>query len=78
MTQEKLKYANDLNDKLYDCKILSEIFSEYTLGMFIELRSEDRLCDVRKCSNLPKDLIDEIIDVIDKYVFNLESEFEKL
>ena len=78
MTQEKLKYANDLNDKLYDCKILSEVFSEYTLGMFIELRSEDRSCTIRRCSYLPEDLLNEIIDTIDKYVSNLESEFEKL
>lgn len=26
MTQEKLKYANDLNEKIHNCKLLSEIF----------------------------------------------------
>lgn len=78
MTQGKLKYANDLNEKIYNCKLFSEIFCQYRPEMVIDLRSEDRKCSYRRCSHLPEDLINKIANVVCKYVSDLESEFESL
>ena len=80
MTQEKLKKANDINDKLSVLGILSEMFTDEYPSAILELRSEDRSCSyIRvKKSELPKDVLKDIHDVIEKHYIAYEIEFESL
>ena len=80
MKKETLEKANDINNKLNAIGILSEMFTEEYIPAVLDLRSADRSCSYRrvKKSELPKELLQDIFDVIAKYYVAYEKELESL